>query len=745
MSIPTADLLAPIPVPENRWDSSAAAGLSGVDEVVYRSNLLGADRALANRGGGNTSAKGITVDHAGREARTLWVKGSGTDLATITPDGFAALRLDEILVLEERDAMDDAEMVAYLLRCAMAPDQPRPSIETLLHAFLPAAHVDHTHPDAVIALTACPDGRDLARATFGDDAVWLDYERPGFQMSKRVARLLRESPSARGVLLEKHGLVTWGESSAAAYESTLEFVGRASRALEAAGSGRFGLGGAKVATVADAEVEGLLAESLPKLRGVLLEETDGIVLQVDRSDEAVAFASSVRAPEVSQIGAPCPDHLISTKHKPLFVEFDPDREGGSELGDAFRSGVSEFSEWYRQYYERNVSDESRPYARDPAGPRVVLVPGVGMVTSGTDAMKARAAGELYHRAIAVQNAAEAAGGFRSLSESEAFAIEYWPLERYKLSQLPPARELTGRIALVTGGASGIGRATARVLAELGAHIVVADLNCAGAEEVRAEICSLFGDGRALAVEVDVTSEEAVKAMVRRAVLGFGGLDILVCSAGIASSAPVVETTLADWEKSFAVLARGYFLPAREAFRVLIEQGQRRLDRLRRLEERARGWGERVRVLVCEGCLAPSRAVPCRGRRRARHSREHGQPGRRHRGLGTLVLRLEGRAREHVRHRRRGSSRVLPRQDATRRERLSRGRRRGDRILGRASFCEVHGQRDQRRRRCNRRVPTVSWHVGRHGRKGGSTARMSHESRGRHPFRQDWRYGFLPTL
>ncbi len=458
------------------------------------------------------------------------------------------------------------------MRCALAPDQPRPSIETLLHAFLPAAHVDHTHPDAVIALTACPDGRDLVRATFGDEAVWLDYERPGFQMSKRIAALLRENPNARGVLLEKHGLVTWGESSSAAYGSTLEFVGRAARALEAAGNGRFGLGGAKVREPADAEVDELLAQSLPKLRGALLEESERVVLQVDRSGEAVAFASSVRAPEVSQIGAPCPDHLISTKHRPLFVEFDPDRESGSELGEAFRAGVSEFSEWYRQYYERNVSDESRPYAQDPAGPRVVLVPGVGMVTSGADAMKAKAAGELYHRAIAVQNAAEAAGGFRSLSESEAFAIEYWPLERYKLAQLPPARELTGRIALVTGGASGIGRATARVLAELGAHIVVADLNCAGAEEVRAEICSLFGEGRALAVEVDVTSEEAVKTMVRRAVLGFGGLDILVCSAGIASSAPVVETTLADWEKSFAVLARGYFLPAREAFRVLIDQG-----------------------------------------------------------------------------------------------------------------------------------------------------------------------------
>jgi rhamnulose-1-phosphate aldolase/alcohol dehydrogenase len=573
MSAPAVELLAAIPVPENRWVPDAAAGLAGVDELVYRSNLLGADRALANRGGGNTSAKGVTVDHVGRETRTLWVKGSGTDLATIKAAGFAALRLDEILVLQERDAMDDAEMVRYLLCCALAPDQPRPSIETLLHAFLPAVHVDHTHPDAIIALTSCPDGRALARATFGDEAVWLDYERPGFQMSKRIAGLLRENPNARAVLLEKHGLVTWGESSAAAYGSTLEFVDKAARTLETAGDARFGLGGAKVRKLGDAEVETLLAESLPKLRGALLEETEGIVLHVDRSAEAIAFASSVRAPEVSQIGAPCPDHLISTKHKPLFVEFDPDRGNGSELGDAFRAGVTEYSDWYRQYYERNVTDESRPFPQDPAGPRVVLVPGVGIVTSGADAEKAQAAGELYHRAIAVQNAAEAAGGFRSLSELEAFGIEYWPLERYKLSQLPPARELTGRVALVTGGASGIGRAAARVLAELGAHIVVADLNCAGAEEVRAEICSLFGDGHALAVEVDVTNEEAVREMVRRAVLGFGGLDILVCSAGIASSAPFAETTLADWERIFAVLARGYFLPAREAFRVLIEQGR----------------------------------------------------------------------------------------------------------------------------------------------------------------------------
>ncbi|MBA3375796.1 MAG: bifunctional rhamnulose-1-phosphate aldolase/short-chain dehydrogenase [Actinobacteria bacterium] len=573
MSARIAEVLGPIPSPVSRWEPTAAVPLSGVEELVYRSNLLGADRALANRGGGNTSAKGISLDHAGRKTRSLWVKGSGTDLATITAGGFAALRLDDVLLLRERDAMEDAEMVRYLVSCGLTPDQPRPSIETLLHAFLPAAHVDHTHPDAIIALTSSPDGRSLAQTAFGEEAIWLDYERPGFQMSKRIADLLDRSPNARAVLLEKHGLVTWGDSSAASYQSTLEFVGKAARTLEEAGDGRLGLGGARVRTLADSEVEPLLAEALPALRGALLGDADRVILQMDRSAEAIAFASSARAPAVSQVGAPCPDHLVHTKHKPLVVNFDADRDDGSDLGEALRVGVADYAGWYREYYEQNVTDESRPYSQDPAGPRVVLVPGVGIVTSGVDAGRAQIARELYHRAIAVQNAAEAAGGFRSLSEQEAFGIEYWPLERYKLAQLPPEKELTGRITLITGGASGIGRATARRLAELGAHVVVADLNSAGAEEVRDEICSLHGEHRALAVAGDVTSEEAVREMVQRTVLGFGGLDVLVCSAGIATSAPAAETTLADWERSYAVLARGYFLPAREAFRALIRQGR----------------------------------------------------------------------------------------------------------------------------------------------------------------------------
>ena len=568
-----AGVLNGISPPADLWDDSAAAGLEGVDELVYRSNLVGADRALANQGGGNTSTKGVARDHAGRETRTLWVKGSGTDLATIGAAGFAALRLDEVIPLRDRESMHDAEMVDYLRRCALSPDQPRPSIETLLHAFISAAHVDHTHPDAVIALTSSPEGRLLAERAFGEEAVWLDYQRPGFDMSKRIAELLDESPSARFVLLALHGLVTWGETSREVYENTVEAVARAAEALRRAGNGRFGLGGARVRAVDDSDAEELLAGSLPALRGALLATADGVVLEVDRSAEAVAFASSKRAPEVSQIGAPCPDHLISTKHKPLVVEFDPDRDTAADLAEAFRTGVEAYSSWYRAYYERNLTEESRPYPMDPAGPRVVLVPGIGIVTSGSDVGRARTARDLYRRAIAVQGAADAAGGFRSLTESQAFAIEYWPLERYKLTQAPPTGELAGRIALVTGGGSGIGRATARRLADLGAHVVIADLNLGTAEAVAEEICNLRGDRRALAVPVDVTSEEAVSAMIRRTVLGYGGLDILVCSAGIASSAPITETSVEEWEKNYGVLVRGSFLASREVFRVLIDQGR----------------------------------------------------------------------------------------------------------------------------------------------------------------------------
>ncbi len=479
--------------------------------------------------------------------------------------------------------MADAEMVDYLRRCALSPDQPRPSIETLLHAFIPAAHVDHTHPDAVIALTATPNGRWLAEEVFGDEAIWLTYQRLGFDLSKRIAELLDASSSARAVLLEKHGLVTWGERSEEAYRWTLAFVGRAADALAHAGGGRLGLGGQTVRTLGDTEAE---AQALPVLRGTLLEDA------------------------------------------------------------AFRRGVGEYARWYRDYYERNLTDESRPFLIDPAGPRVVLVPGLGILTSGADARRARFARDLYHRAIAVQDAADAAGGFRSLSEPEAFAIEYWPLERYKLTQAPC--ELAGRIALITGAASGIGRAAARRLAELGAQLVVADLNGEGAETVAEELREGHGGRSAVAVRVDVSDEQAVLDMVRQTVLAYGGLDVLVCSAGLATSAPVTETTLEDWERNHSVLARGYFLPAREAFRVLLQQGR---------------GGSVVIVGSKKALVAGANAAACSSAKAtalhlarclAEEGGKHGirvntvNPDAVIERIRDLVVRVEGRAREHLR-------------------------------------------------------------------------------------------------
>jgi rhamnulose-1-phosphate aldolase/alcohol dehydrogenase len=544
--------------------------VSDIAELVRRSNLLGSDRTIANQGGGNTSMKGLAIDHAGREVSVVWVKASGADLASIKEPGFPALGLDDLLLLQERNEMSDEEMLEYIRRCALDSNAPRSSIETLLHAFLPPTHIDHTHPDSVIALTAIPGGQELAARVFGDEALWIPWKRPGFALAKDIAVSVAERPEVRAVLLEKHGLITWGETSDEAYASTLEFARRSADALREASAEEALLGGEAVPSVSDEAANSLLAAALPVLRGALLAD-GGVVLEVDRSNEARSFASSRRGPVVSQIGSPCPDHLINTKHKPLAIEFDPAGEDAEILATKLRDGVERYAAWYREYYEHNMTDESREFAIDSAGPRVVIIPGVGIVTCGSDAGKARFSRDLYRRAIAVESAADAAGGFGSLTEQEAFEIEYWPLERYKLAQAPVGGELTGKIALVTGGASGIGRAAARRLAELGAHVVVADLNVDAAALVADEIVATHGLRRAVHVPVDVRDERAVEAMVRQTVLEWGGIDIVVCSAGIATAAPVTETSLADWNRNHEILARGYFLVAREAFRVMQRQ------------------------------------------------------------------------------------------------------------------------------------------------------------------------------
>ncbi len=549
----------------SHWDEQRAAALTALERLAYRSNLLGADRRLANWGGGNTSSKLDETDHLGRTVRVLRVKGSGSDLATIGPSGFAGLRLEELLALRERTALPDAAMIDHLLRSGVDPGQPRPSIETLLHAFIPAPYVDHTHPDAIIALTCTPRGHELAAEAFGDQFVWIDWLRPGFALSKLIADRLVDVPGARFVLLAKHGLVTWGDSDRECYEATLEAAERAQQVLEAAAVDE-PLGPAVRPGLAPDRRRSLLAEALPTLRGAVSRQRHQ-VLEVDHGDGVLEFVGAAATPEVSQVGAACPDHLIHTKTRPLVLDFP--EEG---LIERVPDAVAGYERWYENYYAAHLDEETRPFAIDPPGPRVMLLPGLGMVTTGKDAASARVSNALYHRAIEVIRLACAAGGFESLSEADAFAVEYWPLERYKLTLAPPAGELTGRIALVTGAASGIGRSTAERLAAEGAHVAVADLNDTGATEVADLLAERHGERRALALPLDVTDAEAVRDGFEQTVLEWGGVDIVVCCAGAALGAPIEDTTPELWDRNFDVLARGYFLVAQAGVEVMRAQG-----------------------------------------------------------------------------------------------------------------------------------------------------------------------------
>jgi rhamnulose-1-phosphate aldolase/alcohol dehydrogenase len=552
-----------VPSIEDRWDPARVTGVDELDALVYRSNLLASDRSVVNFGGGNTSVKALQADHTGRATNVLWVKGSGSDLATIGRGGFTGLRLEEIMPLLERDAMSDEEMVAYLARCQLDPSMPRPSIETLLHAFTPHPHVDHTHPDAIGAIVGATDGERLAADCFGGDALWIPYIRPGFALSKLVADAIASKPEAKLVLLAKHGLVTWGASAAESYTATLEAINRAASFVAARAEGGPAFGGARRPGI-DAEARmGLLAEVLPALRGAL--GVDGPrVLQLDTSPAVLEFVGGDESPELSQVGAACPDHLVHTKRRPAWVAYDPERDDAAALRERLVEAVREFQAREHAYFEQYRAEDDK--LLDPS-PRVVLIEGVGMVSAGRTLKAAKLSRDLYHRAIAVMRGASALGGFVSLDDAESFAIEFWPLELYKLSLAPPPRELQGVVALVTGGAGGIGSAAAHAFVDSGAVVVVADIDSKSAAEVVTE----FGDA-AVPVDVDVTDEASIVAAYRAATLAFGGVDVVVSNAGIASSAPITETSSELWDRNHDILARGYFLVAREAARTLIDQG-----------------------------------------------------------------------------------------------------------------------------------------------------------------------------
>lgn len=556
-------------MPNNVWNQEEASKLRpGLEELVYRSNLLGSDRTIANWGGGNTSMKTIETDFRGRELEVMWVKGSGSDLATMQAKHFTGLRMEDIRPLIERDQMSDEEMVEYLTHCMIDSKHPRMSIETLLHAFLPFRHVDHTHPDAIISICCADNGRNIADEIYGDRYVWVPYVRPGFTLSKMIAEAVQSNPQAELVLMEKHGLVTWGETSEACYLKTLDIIAEAESYIEARVNEQHLFGGSVYEPLPEAERQEIAARVMPYIRGAV-SAANKMLVAYDDSVSILSFVNSKQVRELSQVGAACPDHLVHTKRTPLFIDWDPNTRDVASLVDKIQQGVTQFRDEYAQYFERNQNAGDQ--MGDPS-PRVILVPGLGMFNTGKSKVMANVSGSLYHRAIAVMRGATTLGQFVSLNEKESYDVEYWPLELYKLTLSPPEAEFSRQVALITGGAGGIGSAAARRLLRDGAHVVLADLNIEGAAKLAAELNTQYGEGRVSAVKMDVTKEQEVVAAFKQASLTYGGVDILVNNAGLATSSPFAETTLREWELNMNVLATGYFLVAREAFKLMKEQG-----------------------------------------------------------------------------------------------------------------------------------------------------------------------------
>jgi rhamnulose-1-phosphate aldolase/alcohol dehydrogenase len=566
---------------ESRYQDETLRALDLVDQLVQVSRWVGAETSLAVWGGGNTSIKLAEPDLLGQPVRVLRVKGSGSDLKSVTRRDFPGVRLPEVLALLERDDMGDQEMVDYLARCLQEPGSPRPSIETLLHGFLDADAVIHTHADAIVGLTNTERGREVVEDLFGKEAVWVPYRRPGFRLSKEVWGAIRARPAARAIVLEKHGLSTWGPTLKDAYLATVDLVTRAEERLRDAARARRAFGPPTV-IVPDAETrKRVVLEVAPVLRGMLGRDRR-VVLRFDDGEDIRELASAPEAARLTQIGPATPDHTIYSKRLACFVPLG-DPASPAAVVEALRAAVPRFVHDYTAYFEAHRHGElMKPGARaagpavtpaltDPY-PRVILLPGLGMFTSGKDARTAGIVADIYHHTAWVIRAASALGPYASLTAQDAFNVEFWPLELYKLQMAPPEKELARRVALVTGGASGIGRAVARRLAREGAHVVVTDLDGEGARRVADEIAADAGPARPLGVRLDVTSEASVDAAVAAAVSAYGGLDVVVSNAGIAHAAAIDRMALADWERSFAVNATGHFLVTRAALRVLKAQG-----------------------------------------------------------------------------------------------------------------------------------------------------------------------------
>jgi rhamnulose-1-phosphate aldolase/alcohol dehydrogenase len=574
------------------WDDAVAQGLDPVARLVYRSNLLGGDQRITNTGGGNTSSKIFMPDPlSGEDVEVLWVKGSGGDLRTSKRENFASLYMEKLRGLQghyhrapERGPKTEVEdaMVA-LYSHATYNLNPRPSsIDTPLHAFVPARHVDHMHPNAVIAVAAAKNSERLTKAIYGEEVIWTPWQRPGFDLGLKLEQVCREHPSAKGVILGSHGLINWADDDKACYELTLELIERAARFIEARDKGEQTFGGQKYQALDEAQRHAALAAILPWLRGQVSQQRR-FVGTVQEDAAILRFVNSHDAPRLAELGTSCPDHFLRTKIKPLYVDWNPQAEDVTALKAKLSTGLDKYRQDYAAYYERHRRPNS-PAMRDP-NPTVILIPGLGMIAWGKDKSESRVTAEFYNCAVEVMRGAEAIDEYSALPLQEAFDIEYWLLEEAKLQRMPPEQELARQIIAVVGGGSGIGREAALRLAREGAQIVCVDKDPAAAEATARLITDkhgvgigvagsgISGCGPSVGLGADMTSRESVRAMLDQAALAYGGLDAIAVTAGIFVP-PDTSGHIRDeqWALTFAINVTGLYLVADEAASLWREQG-----------------------------------------------------------------------------------------------------------------------------------------------------------------------------
>ncbi|MCP8884323.1 bifunctional rhamnulose-1-phosphate aldolase/short-chain dehydrogenase [Devosia sp. XJ19-1] len=556
---------------QNLWDDAKAASMSEPERLVYRSNLLGSDKRVTNYGGGNTSSKIMQKDPlTGEMVEVLWVKGSGGDNASIKLDGFSTLYMDKLRALKGlyRGVEFEDEMVGYLPHATFNLNPRAASIDTPLHAYVNHPYVDHMHPDAIIAIAASKNSKELTQQIFGDSIGWLPWKKPGFELGLWLGKYCEENPNSKGLILESHGLFTWGDTPKECYETTISIINQAIEWFEQQTEGKTIFGGAATESLdADAR-RAVAAKLMPKIRGFISEDSHKLG-HFDDSAAVLEFVNSKNLRPLAALGTSCPDHFLRTKIRPLVIDFDPANPDVDAVIAGLADQIAAYRVDYQAYYDRCKHDNS-PAVRDPNAV-VYLIPGVGMLTFAKDKATARISGEFYVNAINVMRGASTVSEYRGLPEQEAFDIEYWLLEEAKLARMPKPKSLAGKIALVTGGAGGIGKATAARLLREGACVVLADIDQTALDNATEELSGVFGKDFVRPVNINVTKEEQVLSGFAHAVVEFGGLDILVSNAGLASSAPIEDTSLELWNKNMDILSTGYFLVSREAFRLFRAQ------------------------------------------------------------------------------------------------------------------------------------------------------------------------------